>query len=78
MLRHLTVKEVAAAQTADTEHTVNTLGSGIGKDNAAVSIGNHDAVTGRNQTELLRIHSMARMIEHSHSRLQQMRIPFDR
>ena len=69
---------MAAAQAADPEYAVNALRRRIGKDNAAVLIRNHDAVTRCDGTELLRIQHMTRMIKNGHSSIEQMRIAFNR
>ena len=77
MLRHLAVKEMAAAQAADAEHAVDALCRRIRKDDAAVRIRDDDAIARRDGAELLRIEDVARMVEHGYRRIEQVRIALD-
>ena len=77
MLRHLAVKEMAAAQAADAEHAVDAHGRGIRKDDAAVRIRYDDAIARRDWAELLRIEDVARMVEHRDRRIEEMRVALD-
>ena len=77
MLRHLAVEEMTAAQTADAEHAVDALCRRIRKDDAAMRVRDDDAVARRDGAELLGIEDVARVIEHGHCRVKQVRIALD-